>query len=285
MLGKSKPITVPFIHMTGVIKEDRSGKEKGIYFDKFEKPLSKAFEAADKDGCVAIVINSTGGSPAQSEKIGNEIQRLSSKYAIPAVAFVDDAAASGGYWIACAADEIYALNTSVVGSIGVIGGMLNFHELLKNNGVKFIQMKAGEDKSLISPFLEPKEEAVQKLQGQLLEPTHNIFQNWVSSRRGDRLPEDKSEIFSARIWVGERAVAEKTGLVDGIGDMQSVLRAKFGEKVVFKDFSPREKKPGVLRSLLGFQSRADAQERLVDTAVDRLATRLGIPEHAYEIRM
>ncbi len=282
--GSSKRVVIPYIHMTGVIKEDHSSKEKGIYFDKFEGPLKRAFEAADKEGCVAIVINSPGGSPGQSEMLGTEIRRLSEKYEVPALAFVEDAAASGGYWVACAADEIYALNTSIVGSIGVIGGMLNFHDFLKDHGVKFVELKAGENKSLLSPFAEAKEEAVRKLQSQLLEPTHEAFKGWVTSRRGDKLPADKSEIFSARVWIGQSAFAENTGLIDGIGSMQSVLREKFGEDVVFKDFSPKEKRSG-LRSLLGFESRAEVQERMVGEAVDRLAARIGLPEHGYSVSL
>lgn len=279
----SKNMTVPVIHMTGVIKEDVDNK-KGISFAKFEGPLKKAFAAADKEGCVAIVINSPGGSPAQSELLGDEIRRLSDKYKVPTLAFAEDYAASGGYWLACAADEIYVLRSSVVGSIGVIGGMMNFHDLLKEHGVKYVKIQAGDNKSLVSPFTEVHEEDVVKLQEQLYLPAHEVFKEWVSSRRGDKLPADTSEIFSARVWVGQRAVAEKTGLVDGIGTIGTVLKEKFGENVATRDFTPKVKGGG-LKKLLGLESRANVEERIVGEAVDQLANRMGIPENPYSMKL
>lgn len=276
-------LCIPVIHMSGVIGEESDHRKDQISYRRFQQPLRNAFNAADRKGCVAIIVNSPGGTPGQSELIGTEILRLSEKYKIPAFAFVEDMAASGGYWIASSCGKIYALSTSVVGSIGVIGGMLNYHDLLKSVGVKYIQLQAGADKSLISPYTKHDESDAQKLIGHMHEPVHELFKNWVRDQRGDRLDKDREEIFSGRIWVAKNALDEHTGLVDGIGAIDIVLSEKFGAYTL-KDFTPKTRKIGRLRSLLGFESGEAREERLVRAAIAETLTQLGVPKSPFDMR-
>ena len=279
MLSFLRKKTLPVIHMTGEIKP------KGdIDYKKFNEPLTKAFEAADKEGCVAIIINSPGGSPTQSEMLATKIRELSKAYDVPVLAFVEDYAASGGYWIACAADEIYAMNTSTVGSIGVIGGLFNFKDLMEKYGIRHIQLTAGKDKAPLSPFGDVNDEDVKKITDQMLTPLHESFKNWVSERRGENLPENKEEIFSARVWTGESAMAEESGLIDGIGTYDTILADRFDleEEFKIKDFTPKAKKRG-LRGLLSSDVET-REKRIVDAVADEISRRLGLPDSTFDIR-
>lgn len=283
LFGKSMPI--PVICMTGEIKKDR-GNKPAINYETYRAPLQKAFKAADKDGCVAIVISSPGGSPQQSELLGSQIRSLADKYEVPVYSFIEDYAASGGYWLACAGDEIYALNTSIVGSIGVIGGFPNFHELMKRHGVEFVQLKAGENKAPLSPFLKIDKDAVEKMEAQMLSPIHKQFQKWVQNRRGDRLPIDTKEIFSARTWIGANALDEKTGLIDGIGSLYEVLGKKFSDvSYELKDFTPKPARVGLLKQLIGDkQPKPSREEALASAIVGETLDRLRVPLNVFDIR-
>lgn len=195
--------------------------------------IERAF-ARGKLSAVALVINSPGGSPVQSSLIGARIRRLAEEKDIPVYGFCEDVAASGGYWLATAADEIFVDPSSILGSIGVISASFGFHELLNRYGVERRVHTAGEDKSMLDPFRPEKEEDVERLKA-LQSVIHKNFIEQVTSRRGSRLKRD--DIFTGEIWVGQDAV--DLGLADGIGHVVPKMKEIFGEKTRFNVVSQR----------------------------------------------
>jgi signal peptide peptidase SppA len=187
-----------------------------------EKPLERAF-APEKLAAVALLVNSPGGSPTQSALVADRIRGLAAEKGVPVLAFCEDVAASGGYWLACAADEIFAHPTSIVGSIGVISHGFGLDGLIERFGVQRRLYTAGESKSRLDPFLPEKQEDVDWLRD-LQDQLHTMFQQWVVDRRGDRLREG-SELFTGEIWTGAKAV--ELGLVDGLGTARGVLGERF----------------------------------------------------------
>lgn len=188
-----------------------------------EKVLERAFDP-DRLAAVALQVNSPGGSPTQSALVADRIRRLATDRGVPVLAFCEDVAASGGYWLACAADEIFAHPTSIVGSIGVVSQGFGLEGLLARIGVERRLYTAGESKSRLDPFLPEKAEDVawlKDLQGQL----HVMFQDWVRERRGERLKTDAAELFAGEVWTGARAV--ELGLVDGLGTARGILAQRF----------------------------------------------------------
>ena len=232
-LKPSKKISV--VKMSGIIAE--SGfRGKGISFSKFDDVLEKAF---DKSGleAVALIINSPGGSPAQSMLIGDKIRKLSEEKKVPVYAFVEDVAASGGYWLACAADEIYALPVSIVGSIGVISTGFGLEDFIEKHNIKRRVYTAGTQKSFLDIFSEEKEEDIKRLKVSL-NSIHDEFKGWVRSRRGDRIKGTDEDLFEGQFWVA-REIAE-TGLIDGYGNYHEILKEKFGKEIKLVDISPKK---------------------------------------------
>ena len=178
-----------------------------------EKVLERAFAPRARLAAVALLVNSPGGSPTQSALVADRIRGLADEHDVPVLAFCEDVAASGGYWLACAADEIYAHPTSIVGSIGVISQSFGLEGLLQRIGVERRLYTAGEAKSRLDPFLPEKPEDVVWLRG-LQDQLHEMFRDWVVARRGDRLASDV-ELFNGEVWTGARAA--ELGLVDGLG--------------------------------------------------------------------
>ncbi len=207
----------------GVIGPLRTGmtlaRVAGLLDRAFSVPRVKA---------VALSINSPGGSAAQSALIAKRICDLASEKKVPVVAFAEDIAASGGYWIACAADEIYADANSIVGSIGVIAASFGFADLLRRIGVERRVYTAGEKKSLLDPFRPENAEDVDRLRA-IQHAIHENFQEWVKTRRGERLKALDSELFTGEFWTGARAL--ELGLIDGIDDLRSAMRRRFGDQV------------------------------------------------------
>lgn len=196
--------------------------------------LEKAFRRG-KPAAVALVINSPGGSPAQSSLIGARIRRLADETEVPVFAFVEDVAASGGYWIAAAADEIYVDPTSIVGSIGVISAGFGFHELMARQGIERRVHTAGKDKSMLDPFRPERDEDVVRLKS-LQAQLHETFIDHVKTRRGAKLSDD-GDLFTGEVWIGQRAV--DVGLADGIGHLVPVMKARYGDKTRFRVTGPR----------------------------------------------
>ena len=238
---KKKKI-VPHIKLSGII--GNAGKFKqGIDFSGQEEIISKAF-ALKKAPCVAITINSPGGSPVQSHLIYNFIRRQAEKNKKKVIVFAEDVAASGGYLIACAGDEIYANSSSIIGSIGVIYSSFGFTELIKKIGVERRVHTAGKNKSTLDPFLDEKKEDIERLKNIQLD-LHRDFIEVVEQSRGSKLKKSEVELFSGEFWSGSKA--KKLGLIDNIGDANQILKEKYGEDIVIKKF---EKSKGWLSKKL-----------------------------------
>jgi len=227
---KSDP-TVAVIRLSGVIA---SGNRGALNDDALAPVIERAFKRG-KPSAVALVINSPGGSPVQSSLIGARIRRLSDEKNIPVYAFVEDVAASGGYWLAAAADEIWADESSVVGSIGVISSGFGVHVLLSRQGIERRVHTAGKSKSMMDPFQPEKPEDVERLKG-LLEQIHANFIAHVKARRGAKLQNDV-DLFTGEVWLGRQAIEK--GLIDGIGHIAPKMREVFGKKVRFLRYGVR----------------------------------------------
>ena len=196
--------------------------------------LEKAFRKG-KPAAVALQINSPGGSPAQSSLIGARIRRLSEETQVPVIAFVEDVAASGGYWLASAADEIFVDDSSIVGSIGVISSGFGAHVFLARQGLERRVHTAGKSKSMLDPFQPEKEEDVARL-NRLLGQLHETFIAHVQARRGAKLAQDP-DLFTGEVWIGRSAC--EVGLADGVGHLVPMMKARFGDKVKFRRYDLR----------------------------------------------
>ncbi|KAA5602929.1 S49 family peptidase [Blastochloris sulfoviridis] len=217
---------VPVVRLTGVIGFS-TPLSPGITMVGVARMLERAFDVADAKA-VAIVINSPGGSAVQSHLIHRRIRMLAEDADLPVLVFVEDVAASGGYMIACAGDEIFADPSSIVGSIGVIGATFGFDRLMDKIGVERRVYTAGERKSMLDPFRPEDPDDVERLKT-IQRAIHAKFIALVKERRGERLKEPDGSLFTGEYWEAERA--EAFGLIDGFGDARSVLRGRFGDEV------------------------------------------------------
>ena len=237
-----KKKVVPHVRLTGVIGS--VGRfNKGIDLAGQRDILKKAF-STKKISHVAISINSPGGSPVQSHLIYSYIRELAEKKKVKVIVFAEDVAASGGYFIACAGDEIFANSSSIIGSIGVIYSSFGFTELIKKIGVERRVHTAGKNKSTLDPFLEEKNEDIERLKRIQLD-LHQDFIDVVEKSRGTKLNKSEVELFSGEFWSGSKA--KNLGLIDGIGNVNEILKEKFGNDVVIKKF---EKSKGWLSQKL-----------------------------------
>ncbi|TQC45230.1 S49 family peptidase [Rhodococcus sp. WS4] len=221
--GGSGAGVVPVVRLQGMIASGGAGFGRVLSAESVEEPLRRAFTAHGAKA-VALLINSPGGSPTQSEYIAARIRQLATEHELPVLAFCEDVVASGGYWLACAADEIYATATSVVGSVGVISAGFGFSELIDRLGIERRLHSAGEAKARLDPFFAEKSEDVQWLE-QIQEGIHDEFRDWVVDRRGDKLKAAETDLFNGDVWLGRRAV--ELGIVDGIGTLREVVEKKF----------------------------------------------------------
>lgn len=227
-----KPPLVSVLRLNGMIA---SGGRGGSLNDAGLAPLIERAFSRGKPKAVALVINSPGGSPAQSSLIAARIRRLADEKDIKVYAFVEDLAASGGYWLASAADEIWVDQNSIVGSIGVISASFGFHDLIERYGVERRVYTAGKSKAMLDPFRPENPDDVKRLKD-LQEQIHATFIDQVKQGRGDRL-DDKTDLFTGDIWVGQRAV--DVGLADGVGHAAAKLKELFGDKVRFRDYGQK----------------------------------------------
>ena len=225
-LRRDRPV-VPVVRLTGVIGFS-TPLRPGLTMAGIARTLDRVF-AIGNASAVALAINSPGGSPAQSHLIFRRIRELAREKNRHVIAFIEDAAASGGYMLACAADEIIADPNSIVGSIGVVGGSFGFDKLLKKIGVERRLYTSGEHKAMLDPFLPEDPEDVARLK-RLQREIHNDFISVVKSRRGGKLNGADDSLFSGEFWTGRQGL--ELGLVDAIGELRSTLRERFGDKVV-----------------------------------------------------
>jgi serine protease SohB len=217
---------VPVVRLTGIIGFS-TPLRPGLTLASSARALDRAF-GYRKPVAVALAINSPGGSAVQSHLIFRRIRQLAAEKNVPVIAFVEDVAASGGYMIACAADEIVADEASIVGSIGVVGGSFGFHGLLEKLGIERRLYTSGENKAMLDPFLPEKPEDVARLKAIQAE-IHESFIALVRERRGTKLAESAGDLFTGAYWTASRGLG--LGLVDSIGDLRTNLRARFGDKV------------------------------------------------------
>ena len=217
---------VPVIRLSGVIGV-ATPLRPGLMLSTIARTLARAF-AIRNARAVALIINSPGGSPAQSHLILRRIRQLAAEKNIPVLAFIEDVGASGGYMLACAADEIICDPYSIVGSIGVVGGSFGFPKLMEKLGIERRLYTAGECKAMLDPFLPEKPEDVKRLKA-LQKEIHEHFIALVKERRGTRLHGSDKTLFSGEFWSAEAAI--ELGLADSLGDLRSTLRERYGDKV------------------------------------------------------
>lgn len=226
---------VPVVRLSGVIASSSLLGGRGLSLETTAPLLRRAFGMRNAKA-VALSINSPGGSPVQSALIAQRIRLLAAEKKVPVIAFVEDVAASGGYWLACAADEIIADPASIVGSIGVISSGFGFQDLLARFGIERRVHTAGERKSMLDPFRPEKTEDVVRLRA-LQDEIHAGFKDWVRERRTGKLKADEAALFSGEFWTGRRGL--ELGLVDATGELRSVLQTRFGTKVHLPLITPR----------------------------------------------
>lgn len=254
---KTKP-TIPLVRLEGVI--GRAGRfSRGLSLAGVEAALDKAF-GVKKAPAVAVTVNSPGGSPVQSRLIHDRIRSLAAEKSKRVLVFCEDVAASGGYMLACAGDEIFVDESSLVGSVGVIGAGFGAHNALARLGLERRVYTAGKNKLRLDPF-QPEKEADRRFVERIQAAIHESFIGLVQARRGDRL-DTQTDLFEGDVWTGLDAV--RLGLVDAIGDVRSVVKDKYGEGARTKLISPA--KPPFIQRIMG--GGADAALTAVE---DRLA--------------
>jgi serine protease SohB len=264
----SRPPRVALLRLSGLIAARSGGfSPSGISAASMAPLIGRAFALRHLAG-VVLVVNSPGGSPVQSSLVAQRIRRLAEEKKVPVIACVEDAAASGGYWLACAADEIVADPASILGSIGVISAGFGVTEALSRWGVERRLHTAGAEKSFLDPFRPERPEDVARLRG-LLDELHETFKDWVRARRAGKLKAPEDELFTGRFWTGRQAVA--LGLADRLGEASAEIKARFGEKARVVPIGAR-RPPWPVRLLPGLS--ADA---LLGAAEERAAwARLGL---------
>jgi signal peptide peptidase SppA len=263
---------VPVVRLSGVIGAV-TPLRPGMSLAGVAKTLERAF-ATRNARAVALVINSPGGSPVQSRQIYLRIRQLAAEKKLPVLVFVEDVAASGGYMLACAGDEIFCDPSSILGSIGVVGGSFGLQELIKKIGIERRLYTAGEHKAMLDPFLPENPDDVARVKA-LQREIHAIFIALVKQSRGGRLKGADDVLFTGEYWAGDTSVS--LGLADAIGDLRSTLRARYGEKVLTPVIAPAS---GMLSGLLGRKSAGAG-------ALSELGGISGLPEEvisALEVR-
>ena len=237
---------VPVVRLSGLIGAV-TPLRPGMSLAGVARTLERAFSMKNAKA-VALVINSPGGSPVQSRQIYLRIRHLAAEKKLPVLVFVEDVAASGGYMIACAGDEIFCDPSSIMGSIGVVGGTFGFQDLIKRIGVERRLYTAGEHKGMLDPFLPENPDDVARIKA-IQHEIHALFIALVKQSRGARLKATDDVLFTGEYWAGETSVS--LGLADAVGDLRSTLRARYGDKVVTPLVAPST---GLLSGLLGRKS-------------------------------
>jgi signal peptide peptidase SppA len=226
---RNPPPVVGVLRLDGVIGRSAGPGRPGLSLASHERAIAKLFDRKNLKA-VALVINSPGGSPVQSALIAKRIRDLAAEKELPLVSFCEDVAASGGYWLACAGDEIYADANSIIGSIGVISAGFGFPDLIERFGIERRVYSTGPRKGMLDPFQDEKPEDVDRLR-ELHEDIFENFKTHVRERRGDKLRAADGALFTGDIWTGNQAL--EVGLIDGLAEMRSEMRKRYGDKVKF----------------------------------------------------
>jgi len=260
IFGKTDVPVVACVNLHGVIGKD-SRMESGLNMQNVEPLLKRAFGIKNVKA-VALTINSPGGSPVQSELIYNYIRELAEEKKIPVYTFAQDVAASGGYWLLVAGDEVYAHNSSIIGSIGVIFSGFGFVDLIKKIGIDRRIYTEGKNKAILDPFMPEESDNVEILKDAQRD-VFESFKDLVRSRRGDKLKDSEDNLFTGAFWSGKKSV--ELGLVDGICDMRKKMKEKFGNKVEIVQITVKK---GLLKSLLSEKSQ------LVESLISKVEERV-----------
>ena len=232
----TKKSIIGIVKLTGIIStESRLGSRGGLNLNDLSDSITKAFSFKNIKA-IALLVNSPGGSPVQSALIANRIRDLAKEKEIPVYCFIEDLAASGGYWLSCAGDKIYAMESSIIGSIGVITAGFGAVEAIKKIGIERRVYSQGKNKGLLDPFLPEKKDDIKQILT-IQKDLHSQFIAWVKKRRGKRLKANDEVLFNAGVWSGSKA--KELGLIDGIGDYYNVMKNIFGDDIKFKDFSKK----------------------------------------------
>lgn len=259
---------VPVVRLAGAIGLS-SPLRPGLTLASVARPLERAFTLR-RASAVALLINSPGGSPVQSHLIHLRIRQLAAEHKLPVIAFAEDVAASGGYMLACAADEIICDDSTIIGSIGVIGGSFGFSKLIEKVGIERRLYTSGERKAMLDPFLPEKPEDVERLKS-VQRDIHEDFIALVKRSRGARLSGPENDLFSGEFWTGRKAVT--LGVADGIGDLRSVLRQRFGEDVQMPLIGPERSLFGRVRPGVGLRERLFGDVSLAEDLISALEER------------
>lgn len=267
----AKKSTVALINLHGVVGRVSSLKS-GMCISVLNELIEKAFKLP-KLKAIALSINSPGGSPVQSELIASRIIFLSKKHNIPVLSFVEDVAASGGYWLACAGSEIYASKSSIIGSIGVISSSFGFAEAINKLGIERRIYTQGSNKSILDPFTPAKKsdiDIIKKLQKQI----HDHFISYVKSRRAGKLTQNDDILFSGEFWSGD--FANDFGLIDGIGNMYEILYDRFGEDITIECITPKQ---SWLKKKFNIQQNNNLSEEIAYHLVDAIDNKLYLKQY------
>ncbi|PPR10593.1 MAG: putative signal peptide peptidase SppA [Alphaproteobacteria bacterium MarineAlpha11_Bin1] len=256
---RNPPPVIGVLRLDGVIGRSAGPGRTGLSLESHERAITKLF-ARRNLRAVALVINSPGGSPVQSALIARQIRDLAEEKQISVISFCEDVAASGGYWLACAGDEIFADSNSIIGSIGVISAGFGFADLIERFGIERRVYSTGKRKGMLDPFQDEKSEDVDRLR-ELQEDIFENFKSYIYGRRGDRLKASDGVLFSGDVWTGNQAV--ENGLIDGLAEMRSEMRDRFGDRVIFCRASVR---PGLISRLRGGASSIDSGDLI--SAID-----------------
>ncbi len=236
--------TVSVLRLAGTIGGQGGLRASALDLQRLEPVIARAFRGRGLVA-VALAVNSPGGAAVQSSLIASRIRAAADERKVPVIAFAEDVAASGGYWLACAGDEIYAHGASIVGSIGVIAAGFGFQDLIARYGVERRVHTSGPHKGMLDPFRPEQPNDVTRLRA-IQDDVFDQFKEMVRTRRAGRLKADEAELFTGTVWSGREALG--LGLVDGIGDLRTVMRARFGDRVRFRAIAPRR---GLLRRRFG----------------------------------
>jgi signal peptide peptidase SppA len=248
IFNKSKGV-VTVLRFDGIIGKGTMNKP-GITIDDFNNKIEKAFKAK-RLLAVCLVVNSPGGLPVQAELIAQRIRQLADANSIPVYSFIQDIAASGGYWLACAGDEIYASKSSIVGSIGVISSGFGLHKMIEKFGIERRIYTQGENKSILDPFVPQKDQDI-KIIKDLQEQVYAHFVDYVKSRRKSKLTQSDGFLFNGAFWAGQSAV--DFGLIDGIDNLYNFIKNKFGDDI---DIQYVKNKPSFIKKYLSSNVASD----------------------------
>ena len=237
MFWRRSKSVVPVVRLTGVITQSSRLGQRGLSLEAVEPQLKKAF-SIKRAKAVALIINSPGGSPVQSSLIGQRVRDLATRADVPVLAFCEDVAASGGYWLAASADEIIANPASVIGSVGVVSAGFGFDKAIAKLGVERRVYTAGEAKMMLDPFQPARDEEVARLKA-LQADIHQQFISHIEARRGTRLNGAHEDLFSGAFWTGQRAV--ELGLVDSLGECRQTILQRFGDDTEVIFIEPKRK--------------------------------------------